>query len=166
MRQGPIWFSVLLNREVNIFSPWRISLSFSTNIFLRNICQILCECGLGNTTTLSILHAALKKKFADRQIHQLEHDYVDTVPNPHLQFSDDYPPLPPEPERVHFHAATPIDLRWCRRSIWAISFHFAACLEWCMLALSNWAVQPLPRCPLLTFNGRSDEKENLHIKSR
>lgn len=166
MRQGPIWFSVLLNREVNIFSPWRISSSFSTNIFLRNICQILCECGLGNTTTLSILHAALKKNLLI--VRFISWNMIMSIPFqiPICNFQTTIRPSPPEPERVHFHAATPIDLRWCRRSIWAISFHFAACLEWCMLALSNWAVQPLPRCPLLTFNGRSDEKENLHIKSR
>lgn len=32
-----------------------------------------------------------------------------------------------------------------------------ACLEWCMLPLFNWDVQPLP-CPFVTFTGGYDEK--------
>lgn len=54
---------------------------------------------LGNTTTLSILHAALKKKkLLIGRFISMEHDYVDTVPNPHLQFSDNYPA--PNPTRT------------------------------------------------------------------
>lgn len=76
----------------------------------------------------------------DHHLHHLEPHYADTALNAYLHFSD---------------APWSVALLGCCSDWFSLmlqinlndAFHFMVCLEWCMLALFNWDVQPLPSVP-------------------